>query len=215
MSTEIQKTGGFSGNRVIGILAIALMLIVMATSIASAGTTISNIQFATYGYVTGNISNGSFHEGVTAGQIVANSGNLPLFCVDIYHDVNIGGTYTYNTVTKYDDRIGYLVNLKPTSATQSAGLQLAIWELTYETNKTSPYTLGTGNFLASNFSSSVISEANALLADSAGKHNVYLKYTNGIGCPQELVSPVPEPSSLLGLSMGFMSLAGYVMRKKK
>jgi hypothetical protein len=191
------------------------LILIIGNAAFATQVTLQNLQFGSAGYVNGTISesNSGLNEYVSAGELTMNNGSLPVYCIDIYHWSYLGSTYTYDREYR-DDRIGYLINQTPTNAAQSAGLQLAVWELENETTATNPYSLQTGNFTATGFGDAE-SLASQYLADSVGKQAAYYAYVNGSNNSQSFASPVPEPASVLTLLMGVSGIAGIMVRKRK
>lgn len=203
---------GLRGLRVA--IAIAVATIVLAGSAMADQVALNNIQFST-GYLAGIVSRGTADESVWAGRILAN-GTLPLFCVDLDHNTYLGCDYTYTRTEQYG-RIGYLAALQPTTTDESAGLQLAIWEATYENSAPNPGSLSAGFFTARGFDSNALRLADQYLAASEGKAANYYLYTHGSGDAQNLVSaaPVPEPGSLMVLIPGIAGMIGMAARRRR
>ena len=180
--------------------------------------------------VTVNIDGSDSNEGggpVTVSYL--NGHQLPyVYCVDLFHNVNVPGTYNAlvtktgvaNGVYVYNaDKIAYLLTKYPAGATtrdQQAGLQAAIWSVEYNGMGTSPF-------------NHTVTIANTETADAI---TAYDTYTTNVGTAsvanfrwltpggatnfgiQGLVTVnSPEPSTLAIAGLGALGLA-YSLRRR-
>lgn len=163
------------------------------------------------------------------------------WCLDIEHDLSIpktGRLYT-ETDTPFTDTIGSIASktgqirklfntayatLDLTKNVESAGFQLALWEILYETADTLSLsdgafqqTLGGGGPIGAS------AKANQYLAGLDGTPTQWFTLTflesakdaNGVQLSQNLVTAaVPLPASVLLLGLGVAGLAGMRRRRK-
>lgn len=164
---------------------------------------------------------------VTAGGFRINDGinNIIAWCLDISHKLSLPSTYE-TTDTPFTNSRGLNSNQKAnveklfnanystldlTSNAQSAGFQLALWELLYEHNST--FDVTDGWFVATSSwhrsMSHALQYANQFLGnlDGAISQNYKLTYYQSTGHSQNLVSATAVPIPAAGLMLGF-GLAG-------
>ena len=157
------------------------------------------------------------------------------WCVDITKSINLGYSYTVTNGTSLmtPTQIGNiqklfntaLTGLNLTSAANSAGFQLALWELVYETGAT--FNVSSGGFAATSGNASAITVANSLLAGLLGpKTGNYTlsfleSYRHGsqnlvTGTPgKDEIPPVPVPAAglLLFSALGGAGLMSRLRRR--
>ena len=120
--------------------------------------------------------NGTFHDSTQPTGFQDNS--FLMFCVDLFNSAgNKGVAYAYDqqgpAVNSPYDKIANLIayngGLQSVDASHSAAMQLAVWNLVYDTD----LDVSKGNFRTSYVGgTNVISEANALLAGSQNFGNI-------------------------------------------
>lgn len=168
-----------------------------------------------------------------------------MYCVDLFSAAGTKGVgYVYDKVDYVTglnpySKIGSLITfnhgLRNNSASDSAAMQLAIWELLYDVN---PGSLTGGNFKIGNGGvngTDVISKANTLLAGAASTHNMYnvsllsdndypkkdkssrqdfitAAFNSGLG--DTPTTPVPEPETYALMLAGLGAMA-FVSRRRK
>lgn len=230
--------------------AAALAGAVMATP---ASATVIRADLSGINYESGNIYGGvgvtssSFVEIGPAGRFLFNGTNLGsgrafsalTFCVDIFKAVD-GGDYTITPlssivsnvvkqqqlaalVTNAAGAINSALNLDARNFT-AAALQLAIWEVLYETG-TSNYSVASGNFFTfgnsdtNNFFVPLWGEANRYLANitngtwtgSIGRTSILFSNT---AQSQIFLNPgIPEPAGWMMMIAGFGLVGGALRRR--
>jgi hypothetical protein len=152
--------------------------------------------------------------------------NRVLFCVDLFVEINSGGTY--NTALDFADtanlkRVAWLLNnYYPTNAVTGAGLQLAIWDIMSDNGD--GFTSGLVRKSTSNgnpTNATVLADAIQYEALSVGKSStnavVYHNFTIPGGAPAQTLiglwptdgGPIatPEPASIF-MILGGLALIG-------
>ena len=117
-----------------------------------------------------------------------------------------------------------LAGLNITNNANSAGFQLALWELAYENG--SSFDVSSGNFKATSGNASALSVANSLLAGLGGPltGNYSLTFLESkyhasqnlvTGTPGDLIPPVPVPAAglLLFSALGGIGVLGRMRRR--
>ena len=178
---------------------------------------------------------------VTDANFVDSTSDFFLYCYDLFQYISPGGTYTYtiNYAGALPSTLAFLgaVNdvltggadndpyawLHPTSTTESAAIQLGIWESLYDAGGT--WSLSSGNFTASGYSSSVGTEYASFITalNGGGTTPVPLSQTMVLTSPdvQDQITgnrppqrDLPEPGSLALIAAGLLA-AGAARRARK
>lgn len=221
-----------------------LATLVFGSFLAAGGASASTfyLQKQGSGYFDGGgkqavtIQYGRHSENVYAGgfQLKYAGDNIVAWCLDITRNLNVDKLYT-TTATPFQNTTGAiaagtLANIKKlfetsystldlTNNSQSAGFQLALWEILYE--RSGAYDLTNGMFSANSSryrgAGSAIREANTLLASLTGPIVQNYKYTFFESQHSQnlvSVSPVPLPAAGWLLGGGLIGLYGLSRRKK-
>lgn len=169
--------------------------------------------------------NGDKRNNVRAGWLKYGFSNMPdgfTLCTEITQSVGPRGDSIKYHETIKNGQIGYLLNKYNAlaagnggtpPAAEAVGLQLAVWELTYDGDGSMD--LGGGNFRIRD-ADNQLGEQGLILAqqylnESKGKAADYFSYANGHY--QNQVKAVPEPATFAGA--GLLALALLRRRKKK
>lgn len=217
-------------NRPFALRAIAGAALLAAAAVAHAGpvtVTFNNNPVWTFG--TGNAVNSIFptnqsYTGLAGGfSGTVNGDPVLMYCVELTQFFSPGGSYNFDDLagstyfTAADnkaDKLGRLLsyvfnnNLITTSAA-STSLQLAIWNVVYDTD----YTLATGGYKdTSGFAANATSWLGAS-TNYANSYNVSV-FKSGSNQDQLHWNKVPEPASL-ALAMLALGAVGATTRRRK
>jgi len=161
-------------------------------------------------------------------QVSSGTSNPIYYCVDLWHENNLGSTYTINSVasltfststfTDADNRIGWLLAQGPSTVDARAATQLAIWYTV--DNVTNSQLAG---FSYSGGDAALRSDYNALIGfkgyDPAVQYGADFwqathdptntLYQNLVSAPGVVnIASVPEPGSLVLAGIGLLTVAG-------
>ncbi len=218
----------------------AVLTVVLASSASAAPVTLSKQNpgdtFNGGGKaVVSGISNraGSFYAG--GFRITDGTDNFVAWCLDIAHNLSLPSTYDVtttpftnaNTVLLNSTQLSRIENLfevnyktldisnTATGNIQSAGFQLALWELVYETN---PELNAASGIWYATAPAAAIAAANGFLANlgNAITQNYALTFYQSTGSSQNLVrvDAIPLPAALPMLATG-LGLLGYLARRRR
>jgi len=207
----------------------------MSVAVPAAATTLTNT-----GWLVGSGEGVQVHRGATAQNVLAggfkgNFGDPPpgllieFWCYDLDHTFNLGATYgDYNAVGLSGPGATQLARLfqaggsRASDADHSAGFQLALWNIEYD----SDLTVNTGSFFVTGATAGAVSYANSLLADlinhdgsapsltglySASGHQNFITPNE---VPRECCRQVPEPPVLPLLLTGLGAAALVETRRR-
>jgi hypothetical protein len=190
---------------------------------------------ATINY-TGPNGTGDYSAYVYADPQVSYGTSVPLYyCVDLWHDNDIGSTYTItpvstmtfanSTFSDVDNRIGWLLSQDQSTAEARAALQLAIWYTVDNKpgNGASAFSMSTGDCVITNDYDQLITFSGYNPGQQYGAEFWQATHDPSNTLYQDLVSApgpgfqansVPEPSSAVMGAAGLFFLAAMISRHR-
>jgi len=143
--------------------------------------------------------------------------------VSYFSSVLVNGNHLGTAASTIVDRLGRLFTVlggvsAPTSSTQSAAVQLAVWESVYETGSSLNVSAGQGSFAASSAPSAVVTLANQLLTSaSALTRSLYsISVLQNVDRQDfVLVNRVPEPATLGLVALALAGAVGAAKRRRR
>jgi len=172
-------------------------------------------------YYTNADGTGSLSSPAFADPQVSYGTTAPVYyCVDLWHDNYVGQTYTINqvpnmlfgtsTFTDVDNRIGWLLTQDQNTVDDRAALQLAIW---YTVDNKPNTSLAGFSMISSD--PTITAEYNTLIcfagydpSTSFAADFWQASHDPSNTLYQDLVTAVPEPSSIVLSMIGVLSLVG-------
>ncbi|WP_371056002.1 VPLPA-CTERM sorting domain-containing protein [Rhodosalinus sp. K401] len=203
----------------------------------SANVSVNDSGFGGAG--SSNVIAGAFALNSTNTSYTDAAGDFVAFCLDIFNNLNLGTRGDYEvTTTPYigattsspgdiSDRIGDVQRLFNTAYAgvdlsddnQSAGFQLALWEVVFEDSVSSTgFDLASGDFTVTNASSSLRNTAQGYLDGIFGANtgNYQLTYLESTQGGQNLVTMAPIPLPAGGvLLLGALGGLAVARRRRK
>lgn len=219
-------------------LAAAVAAVIMAPVTTQAATT---IKITNYAFPVGS-QTGTMHYagspfnggGVRAGEFKLTGTNLTTggsasfmtYCVDILHALTVPGTFTVAPLStlfsgaKATNINKLLANTSPATADQSAAVQMAMWEIVFETGPTLNVNSGANQgafWMTGGTSGAARTLANSYLATLSSwnvstTHTARLLYSR-TNQSQVYLAAVPEPGTWAMMVFGFM-LVGSTLRRR-
>jgi hypothetical protein len=220
---------------------IATSLITFAS--AAHGGQITNLQVydgggaptATINYSGAN-GTGNYSAYVYADPQVSYGTSVPLFyCVDLWHDNDIGATYTItpvstmsfanSTFSDVDNRIGWLLSQDQSTPEARAAAQLAIWFTVDNkpTNSSSGFSMTTGDSTITSDFNQLVSFGGYDPGQTFGAQFWQATHDAGNTLYQDLASApgigfhsnaAPEPASFVLGASGLLFVAAAVLRQR-
>lgn len=215
----------------------ALALLTPAAAQAATTVKITNYAFPV-GSQTGTLhfAGSPFdNRGVHAGEFKLTGTNLTAggsvsfltYCVDIFNALTMPGTYTIAplstlfTGAKATNINKLLTNTSPATADQSAAVQLAVWEIAFETGPTFNVNSGVNQgafWMTGGTSGAARTLANSYLASLSGwsgstTHRAELLYSR-TNQSQVFLAPIPEPGTWAMMVFGFL-VVGSTLRRRQ
>ena len=197
------------------------------------GTTTENVLAGRFQGTASNVV------GVPTSIFVDGVDHLYMYCYDVYESINHGSVvdYTINLDGERDRTRDFLgaVNavmnagnatydqyawLHPVNGSQSAAIQLGIWESLYETSP--DWNIGAGSFKASHVDAGTSTWLNSFFSKIDFSESVDKKYVMTLEAAgaQDMITgdppvTVPEPGSLLLVGAALAALAGSRFKKSR
>lgn len=154
-----------------------------------------------------------------------------VYCLDLGRTMNLNHTYDFdlfdtthqdlhqNTPSGYHrgngDRAGWLYNnygRNPASAVHAGALQVALWEVLYDTDNN----IFTGHFKVTGYNLGFDpNQAQQYVDLSIGKSDLASYFQSKSQNAQDLIAPVPEPATMILLGAGLLGSGVVFGRRKK
>jgi hypothetical protein len=202
------------------------------------GNSFAGVGSQNMNFETGNTTLGSFDNQGTGGFAVKiGADNFIAWCLDLFDGFGDNETYKVNNTNPFSDNEptitpGIRTNIQSLFDTAydtvlgllpnddaSAGFQLALWEVVYETTSSNfSVTDGNGNFYVDGGSPDAVTAANGYLAGLSGNGTIEKKYNLFFldaknDNRQDLVTPVPVPLPAAGVLL-LAGLGGLVAARR-
>ena len=186
------------------------------------GSDNGTLHFATSPFNNQSVGIGEFK--LTGNYVATNAAvTFYTYCVDIFHALSLPGVFDVTplsqmyTGTRATNINKILANTNPANADQSAAVQLALWEVAFETGATLDVTAG-AFYVDGGNSATARTLANSYLGNLnnwqvASDKTAVLLYSQNRQS-QVFLAPVPEASTWAMIIVGF-GVAGTALRARR